>query len=566
MEDTKLNNKKLWLNQAMLEFNKKFHGNALNILNAPAGCGKTTFIFNEFLKNTKKYVNGVTINFEYTLNKVLYVCDTSMLQDSVLNENEGFTKALEKGDLSKAKDDITLKKLLEGEDYGDIKVITYSKLGMLLKNEACRYLILNYFNCILMDEIHNLFWYANKFDSEKNKIYGTILEYLPSIISKVITIGITATPSRVYSSAITIPIYQVFTNEELKSIKSLNMDRTETNDIMNWIKLMPFLKEKHPEKYQNEKIFIYTNTIKQSKKYKEFFDNNGYKAEWLCSINNKIELTTLDDEGNKVIEKIPIMNEYQIFIRERLLKDGMLPNDLDVLIVNGAYETGWNLKDKKVQTVFVDNTCHDTQIQARNRVRHNIERFIAKVKTEKNNLNDYVVEYCLHSGGYWAEETMDYTVSFPKLKQCIPEEYIGKKLNNEDKKYLVEKFAMKWCNQKSVNWQTFKIDLEWFGFVVKTYKGKNNGTYIFREGQEIIKDSIKEVNKMKNEEVIINWLNNEWDKERIPANEVRDNLDFGRKTWDKLINSKSIIDFLKANRITMKTIKGMGKTLYFKTY
>ncbi|MCB2300633.1 DEAD/DEAH box helicase family protein [Clostridium tagluense] len=553
---------KLWLYEAMLKYEKKFQEGVLNVLNAPAGCGKTTFIFDEFLKNTKEYVNGVTINFEYTLNKVLYVCDTSMLQDSVLNENEGFTKALEKGDLSKAKDDITLKKLLEGEDYGDIKVITYSKLGMLLKNEACKYLILNHFNCIIMDEMHNLFIYANKFDSDDN-IYGTVLECLPSIISKVLTIGVSATPSRISSYAHnTIQTHTIFTNEELKAIKSFNANYIQTNDIMNWIKLMPYLKSKH----LNEKIYIYTNTINQSKKYKEFLNNNGFKAEWLCSINNKTEIKSIDDEGNEIVEKIPTMNEYQVSIRAGLLKFGMLPNDLDVLIVNGAYETGWNLKDDSVQTVFVDNTCNDTQIQARNRVRHDIKRFFIKVKTEKNYLKDYVVEYCWHLRGYWAEETMNYMVLFPKLKKLIGEEYIGKKLTNEDKKYLVENFAMKWCSKKSVTWQTFKIDLDLFGFVVKTFKGKNNGTYIFREGQEIIRDSIKEVKKMDGEELIINWLSNRWDKERMPCNEVRDILDFGRKTWNNLIKSKSITDFLNDNRITMKSIKGMGKTLYFKTY
>lgn len=558
-----MENNKLWLNEAMVNYKKKFNIGVLNILNAPASSGKTTFIFNDFLKNTQNYTSNITLSLEFNLNKVLYVCDTSMLKDSILFDNKNITKNLSKGDLSKAKDEKSLMELLENkDDKGVIKVITYSKLGTLLKNEACRYLILNHFNCIFMDEIHNLFKYSDKFDIEENKTYGMILDYLPTIVSKVLTLGITATPNRIYSYKNEwLLTNTIFTNEELKTIRSLNMDYIQTNDIMNWIKLMPFIIK------NDEKIFIYTNTINQSKKYKEFFNNNNIKAEWLCSINNKTETTYIDDDGNEVKEKIPTMTKYQISLRKQLLETGLLPDNLKVIIVNGGYETGWNLKDKNVQTVFVDNTIYETQIQARNRVRHDVKRIFLKSETEKNYLKDYIIEYCYHfNGGYWAKETMDYKVSFPKLKEHIPENYFGKKLTNEDKKYLVENFAMHWCNQKSTNWQTFKLDLEYYGFIVKTFKGKNCGTYIFNNGEEIKKDNIREVIRLNNEELLISWLTETWDKERIPCNEVRDILDIGKKSWDKIIKSENVLLYLKNNRISINSIKGMGKTLYFKKY
>ena len=49
--------KNLRLTDAMKYYEKEFKGGVLNIVNAPPACGKTTFIFNEFLNNTSKYNN-----------------------------------------------------------------------------------------------------------------------------------------------------------------------------------------------------------------------------------------------------------------------------------------------------------------------------------------------------------------------------------------------------------------------------------------------------------------------------------------------------------------------------
>lgn len=162
MED---NNNKLWLNEAMKEFNKKLDRSVLNIMNAPAGSGKSTFIFQEFLRDSKQYVNGLSKNYIDNLDRVLYVCDTTMLKSSILKDTDGITKVLEKNDLKQAMKDKTLENIFDG-DVGYIKVITYSTLGFLLKNKASRTILLKYYNCIIMDEIHNLIKtkYKIKFD------------------------------------------------------------------------------------------------------------------------------------------------------------------------------------------------------------------------------------------------------------------------------------------------------------------------------------------------------------------------------------------------------------------
>ena len=64
--------------------------------------------------------------------------------------------------------------------------------------------------------------------------------------------------------------------------------------------------------------------------------------------------------------------------------------------------------------------------------------------------------------------------------------------------------------------------------------------------------------------LVIDWLENKWDKVRIPVTEVRDILDLGRRTYDKILKDQEFKEWLKENNIEMTKIKGYGRTIYFK--
>ncbi|MGM9544333.1 MAG: hypothetical protein ACI3T9_05060 [Romboutsia timonensis] len=65
---------------------------------------------------------------------------------------------------------------------------------------------------------------------------------------------------------------------------------------------------------------------------------------------------------------------------------------------------------------------------------------------------------------------------------------------------------------------------------------------------------------------LIYWFDNEWDKKRVSINDVRDELDIGVKSWQKVMDSSMLNNYMKTNRITKTKIKGLGNTLYFKKY
>mgnify|MGYP004511536553 FL=1 len=471
--------KELWLSDAVEQYNKKFDKDVLNILNSHAGSGKTSYIFNNFLKNTHRYVKGMRANTSYNLNldKVMYICDTNMLKQSILQDKglEGKVKILAKGEIKKAcKSGSSLKEYLKNGHCGKVLVITYSTLGLLLENEVCRDIILNHYNCIIMDEIHKLFTYANRYGGE----YETIINNIPGMLraKDLLTIGVTATPENIYYrlEVCCIRYTNLFNNAELSNIKKYTDGLIrETNCIMNDLKLLALRKKA----LKNKKIFIYSDTKKMMEKYKVFLESNGFNAEWLCSINNKIE----NDNGEMEVA----MNENQLKIREGLLDNGLLPDNLDVLIVNSAYDTGWNLRDKRVKIAIIDSTDSVIQVQARNRVRDNITELIKKVKcTDKGEI--------IELNRYKQELYTNRFVHYINLTTYLDDKFIGVKLSNNDKQKIIDTYASKGYSNNKVSWKTVKNELEEAGYIVKSDK---KGTYIFKTNEEIKKDSKKELKK-----------------------------------------------------------------------
>lgn len=477
-------NKELWFNEAMLQFDKKFFKGVLNIVNAPAGSGKTQFIFNEFLTESYKYVDKLKKTdkqYIMKLNRILYICDTNMLKTSVLVDtlDKDVTKVLSKGDLKEAMETKKINTILQTK-IGHIKVITYSTFGWLLQQEGSKYILLNYFDVFLMDEMHNLFKYASRFDSElNNKPYSTVISYLPTLIYNSLVIGLSATIGLIYNGIrdMELPYHSIFTYQELKQIKQYTEKYIrECKYIINEIKWLGIVKN---FLYKNNyKAYIYTNTIKMSKKYKKMLEDYGYKVEWLCSINN----TTVNEDG----EIIPIMNDYQLSIRNDLINTGMLPSDLDIIIVNSGYETGWNLRDEKVQVALIDSKDDGTQIQARNRIRHNI---LELVHTAIMDEDGEVYEY----GQFRQLERKNYKLLDSYLKIKLDDKYLNRKLSKEDKDFLVYKYAIIQNDKVKANWKTFKKDLLINNYTMDI---NNSGTYIYKtEDYEKIK--LEQTNNQK---------------------------------------------------------------------
>lgn len=454
---------KLWLTEAMKVYNKRFDKDKLNIVNSHAGSGKTTFVFDDLLKNYKDY--GIN---QLRLNKIIYVCDTSSLVYRILINKSDICKEYETGDLDNLMDNKGSK----------IIVITYAKLGLLFNNKLNRDRLLSA-DAFLLDEIHNLTRYSYKFDEKNENIYKRVLQYLPDMIRKSWGIGLSAT----FDEDITygfnengIRCKNIFNYKEKDTLRSYNFKPRYINYVFNILKEYVLLKDTvfkdnivNNEIIKRKKLLIYTNTIKQADRYKQYFIENDIKAEWLCSINAKEE----DEYGKEILR----MNDGQLKIRESLLDTGYLNEDLDVIIINGAYETGIDIYNEEIQHVIIDNTNDITQVQSRNRVRHDIESLYLTCRYEEIMKDEFIVPTLDKYKNFIDIKSHVYV---PNLAVYIEDTYLNIKLTEELKNEMIYKYSVKKCLKESndFTFKSLKEDINKLRY--KVYTSSKNGTWIFK--------------------------------------------------------------------------------------
>ena len=88
------------------------------------------------------------------------------------------------------------------------------------------------------------------------------------------------------------------------------------------------------------------------------------------------------------------MTDWQLSVRDTILKTGQIPDGIDTLIINAAYETSINIYDMRFNTMIVHTKNPDVQTQVRGRLRHDIESLYLYDKDHLN-IADYFPEECL---------------------------------------------------------------------------------------------------------------------------------------------------------------------------
>lgn len=448
--------KKQFLTDYLISTDKRFEKGSLNLIISYAGSGKSSFITGEkgLIYNTKQFYNDGMykyLNFSQQKHRILYVTDNLMNRD-LLIINEDCQKFNYK-DFYSAKSINGLDDIINNKT-GTINVITYAKLISLLTINSTSKILSECIDLIILDEIHNLFNYSLKFDKDEDKTgYFTVINNLNMLSQKCLTIGLTATPKKIYEYIKQYPtdinFKPILTKEDLENIISYTEENTKkylfvenaiTDICNNKIK---------------DKVLIYVQKITTCKSYKERLIKSGYNVEYLCA-------------DNKLDAKQQELKQY-------LIKNETLPKDLDILIINEAYETGWNLKDDSVQIVIINSSDETTITQARNRVRHNIQTLITKVDT---NISCKEVIY-----------DKDYVMKFNINEDCLNKELTSEEFNRIKEQFGTIRLKQRntgefygYCSKKDF----INIDLAENGYL---YKDK---MIIKKEYESFIKDEFKD--------------------------------------------------------------------------
>lgn len=364
----------------------------------------------------------------------------------------------------------------------DKVVMTYSQFGSLISDKAKEQgenlnVELDGFTHIHCDEIHNLFTYQtfdDKKDKEKAEENKKNLQHVVTFLfRKYANIKIfmyTATPTKAminYISKVNKDILYMFnfTKFDVPGVKYWK-DTIYFKDYLHEVKT---LKEKNIEKFnhkseivdiikahmchfkEGKKCLIYTNLIKDAKAFRDELnglDDINCMAIWGRNAvkNNKDHKLDVDQEK---------------FLCHLISKE-LIPDEYNVVIINRAYETGINIKNKDVFMAITNTTDEVVEYQARSRVRVDID--------------------------YWYKRSKDDTFSLSNSFDII-EKYLDRQLTKKDKDTLCEELNIKDKKGRLVKWNRIKELLEDEGFEIIDNKPIRD-----KETKKVIKVSYISIN------------------------------------------------------------------------
>ena len=331
----------------------------INLVQCQCGSGKTYWCLDCIVNEESPYYSE----------RNLYVTDTKALKESVMSDYERVSGRKSKN---------------------NFRVITYQHLAYdiqrtLETGESLEEYFSQY-DKIFLDEVHQLFTYAYKYD-KKDEIerarYSLIISNLLIMMNNTTLICLSATPQLLFN----------YFNYEIKEPQLINeiIQSTEMGKLRHYITESEYevvdMKKvvQNIQVGENEKLFIFANTIRELKEYEHILKNRGYST--LALWNDK-RYQKPTENGEEHQHK---MTDEQLDKRDILLKTGEF--DTQVLLLNGAYESGINIeysKDSQQQTIYVMvATPNRTQvIQARGRIRHNIKELYYLMKINDIHLSD----------------------------------------------------------------------------------------------------------------------------------------------------------------------------------
>ena len=169
----------------------------------------------------------------------------------------------------------------------------------------------------------------------------------------------------------------------------------------------------------NGKTLIYVPTIDLMKEYAELSKPFANKVVCLWSTRSRKELT-----------------RQQLSVREELLWHERIPADVDILLINAAYETSLNIRNTDFKTMIIHCSNPDTQIQVRGRLRHDIDTL------------------------YLLDKQHEHISSY------FPEEYLDTWLPTDQVHAITEEMNLRSTKGRELKWPSLKKLLERDGYLI----------------------------------------------------------------------------------------------------
>lgn len=300
-------------------------------------------------------------------------------------------------------------------DFENAKVVvmTYAKFGVL----ADWYPEFGYnFEIILCDELHSLPRFSSFLHKPQDKQYHAIakkrIEEIVNRSSLVKVIGLSATPERL-ERGLDCRIQYLPVDEDVRQL--------ETKKIIPYTNIDNLIDSFSKE----ETGLIYVSHIRKMKALVEAAREKGHRAIAIWSKNNT---------------EHP-MTEEQQRARRYILDNAELPPEYDLVVINASSETSISLKSH-IDYIVIHTQERETQVQVRGRYRNDLEMLYV---LDRNTLS-------------------------------VPDEFMDRKLFQEDKERLCEILGLRDKNNRLVKWTTVKKKILEKGYLIDEGR-ENNRRY-----------------------------------------------------------------------------------------
>ena len=360
---------RIYLSQ-VIEVEKLKKGQA-NIVVAPCHSGKTTV--------AKEKISSLATCPE----KVLFLIDTRAGKESLIKE-EGMHEYSEEWGQFMANYNVNMEwngimtvedmKMYAGWSGEGMRVMTYHQFGYKLKEHPN---LLEGIEVIICDEMHNLIKYRNiervkrSGGTEDTPCNDALREIMRAVnqtenVPLVVIMTATVNPVSVILDEHNIPV------EYFYYYGKVDEDKTaETQYYGNLRAVLDSIES-------GQKTIVFIPHIKQMEEYSQIVKDKGYEVCCLWGLNN--------DQY--------IMDAEQLSVRSKILRTQNIPDDIDVLFINAAYETSINIRNKEFKTMVIHSGSYDTRVQVRGRLRHDIDKMYI-YDPEHENISCYFPdEYC----------------------------------------------------------------------------------------------------------------------------------------------------------------------------
>lgn len=393
-----------------------------NIIDCGIRTGKTYWAINHLKQFSR----------DDRLDRILFLVDTTALKDSILAEY---------GDSCCDADYWWETHSTWGEQTNKIGVMCYQALGMKAMRGELNFL--KNIDCICWDECDSVFDFAAQAfakarrsdfareDSTNEEIlaiiqkYSSKKDYMPLILlgewerivneNRVMCIGLSATPERTrlyYQSLITST-----------NTGKLQVSYRQAEDLF-FNNLREHVMQLIPEPGRG--YWCYSPWITENKKIVELANSLGFNA---------IELHSLTNFDKP-------MTEEQRRVSDIILTTGMVPIEYDFVIVNKAFERGYNIRDRRFNQLIVNSTVQEEREQA-------------------------------------ARMTHPYTRALKTYAPPVPEDYLEVWLSVEKCRELAELMAVpvedKNNSGKIMTWNKLKNFLPILGYAVENKRKRVDG-------------------------------------------------------------------------------------------